>query len=662
MGSLGMEEKNFKHEPENVRSGHRFSGGPSVPSEDHLRARRLFPEGDFWDQDPDRAKEPLPMLIDGLLYEGKAHLLYAPPGVGKSMVSLWFAKELAEKGRRTWIFDLEMGKATAWRRLIQMGLSPQTGRETVSYFGHDALVAVLDPRHAGEKIHDSVKAAKERGEGPDITIWDSWYKFLGALSKDESSNADVGEFASNYFSPFLSQGVAILVQDHPGKDPNSGPRGATTKMGFFDVVLQIRKIRDFGTTRRGRLELRGTNEDKRSKDRHGQVMEKTHLEIGGELDERLGTRIVVERLPYSVSQGSTQEDEPREEGVLEEAPLGETARRILDVLPKEGCDSANDWFRLAKSANITRSKGTFHRAVGAMVGEGLVAKTYVGMNGRNEVHRYEHAGQTSRPDPRPKGGSRDKETDKDEGRNPEGPRRTALDEEESEENGVDTRNSLEAGPLVHPRPPLVPDKTRADTSGPCPGDVPPSEGDLHRQGQDRQDGREGEDLRNQGSLGPSRSLTNNAWNDDVITGTRKENTFEGDLLGHSAGEPTEEPVEEGPRWDPEGGQDFDEFLKDLMEKPVREAPPNGGVRPNPGPDLTDTDVVILEAVEKGDREGDVKVKTRLSRDLWERHWKSLLRRGYVGPADGGGHELKPLGQKALDAPRRTRPGARPSGR
>jgi hypothetical protein len=152
----------------------------------------------------------------------------------------------------------------------------------------------------------------------------------------------------------------------------------------------------------------------------------------------------------------------------------------------------------------------------------------------------------------------------------------------------------------------------------------------------------------------------------VITGTRKENTFEGDLLGHSAGEPTEEPteepVEEGPRWDPEGGQDFDEFLKDLMEKPVREAPPNGGVRPNPGPDLTDTDVVILEAVEKGDREGDVEVKTRLSRDLWERHWKSLLRRGYVGPADGGGHELKPLGQKALEAPRRTRPGARPSGR
>jgi hypothetical protein len=170
-----------------------------------------------------------------------------------------------------------------------------------------------------------------------------------------------------------------------------------------------------------------------------------------------------------------------------------------------------------------------------------------------------------------------------------------------------------------------------------------------------------EGLRSQGNHGSSGSLPN-AWNDDVITGPRKENTFEGDFPGLSRGEHKEEPVEEGPRWDPEGGQDFDEFLKDLMEEPVREAPPNGGVRPNPGPDLTDTDVVILEAVEKGDGEEDVRVKTKLARNVWERPWRALLRLGYVGRADGGGYEVKALGQKALEAPRRTRSGARPSGR
>jgi hypothetical protein len=149
-----------------------------------------------------------------------------------------------------------------------------------------------------------------------------------------------------------------------------------------------------------------------------------------------------------------------------------------------------------------------------------------------------------------------------------------------------------------------------------------------------------------------------AWNEGVVFERIDDDMFDGDLLEGAGAPPAEAPMgtTSGRAWSVLGDEDISDFLSSLDEDEDVEpnAPPNGGIRPR-DVELTYAQGLVLESAAEGGTEEQIRRRAKLGRTVWKGPWKDVLRLGLVGPADDDRYEVKPLGQKALEGPRRTRP-------
>lgn len=176
-------------------------------------------------------------LVPGFLCVGRGHMLYAPTGIGKSLLLLEIAARLAS-GRSIWgmpaqepirvlYIDLEnspMGDIKP--RLEAMGFD-STDLDNLHYLSFPELPP-LNHRAGGEMLTAVIERLK-----PDLVVFDTFSRFLDA---DENLARTAQDFYRFTGQMLKKQGIAFIRLDHSGKNPALGARGNSAKGDDVDLI------------------------------------------------------------------------------------------------------------------------------------------------------------------------------------------------------------------------------------------------------------------------------------------------------------------------------------------------------------------------------------------------------------------------------------------
>jgi hypothetical protein len=238
--------------------------------------RRLFVDwSSFWARD--HAGED--WLLEPLLLNGRSHLLYAPRGIGKSLLGLEAAIALAT-GRSMFhrhasepmtvlYLDFEMLEQDLWDRLDKMGLGADDDLSHFLYaLGARSKFGRLDTQLGGDRL---ARVAAEFGV--QFVVIDT---VTSAVGDAESDSDTFRSLTRHTVGPLKDRGIGVLRIDHAGKDLERGPRGSSAKEDDVDVVFQM-------TGKDDRFTLKCT------KDRVGYIpttiyVEREQLPLGHRLD------------------------------------------------------------------------------------------------------------------------------------------------------------------------------------------------------------------------------------------------------------------------------------------------------------------------------------------------------------------------------------------
>ena len=225
-------------EPRSVPEGERWSfAHASPPVDEPPPIDPFFIEwSTFWGQDD----EIIEWLHEDILARGRGHALYATHKVGKSLLMLYVAAQLATGAEPVVVvyLDYEMTEADIHDRLDDMGYGPATDLSRLKYAllpfllpldtaaGADQLMEVLDgvetdyPDHHMAVVIDTISRAV-KGEENDSDTFRDFYFHTGIRLK--------------------RRGITWARLDHGGKDPRQGQRGSSGKGDDVDVVWKLTK-------------------------------------------------------------------------------------------------------------------------------------------------------------------------------------------------------------------------------------------------------------------------------------------------------------------------------------------------------------------------------------------------------------------------------------
>lgn len=176
-------------------------------------------------------------LVSGFLCAGRGHMLYAPTGIGKSLLLLEVAARLAS-GRSVWgmppqepvrvlYIDLENSpKGDIKPRLEAMGFN-WADLGNLVYLSFPALPS-LNHQAGGETLAAAIERLK-----PDLVIFDTFSRFLDA---DENLARTAQDFYRFTGQMLKKQGIAFIRLDHSGKNPAMGARGNSAKGDDVDLI------------------------------------------------------------------------------------------------------------------------------------------------------------------------------------------------------------------------------------------------------------------------------------------------------------------------------------------------------------------------------------------------------------------------------------------
>lgn len=182
----------------------------------------------FGDEEPSRPN----MVIDGLVVEGGGHLLFAPPGAGKSWVAYLMAQSVSygirqafpvRKSMSVLTVNLERPEQSVKRRLGQVNQSLGIPRPTPAHMIHNRGATLNDTIDA---IRESV-AANEHG----MVILDSLSRSGASLVDDSDANRTMD--AMN------SLGVTWLALAHSPYGDNSKTFGSRMFQAAADVEIRL---------------------------------------------------------------------------------------------------------------------------------------------------------------------------------------------------------------------------------------------------------------------------------------------------------------------------------------------------------------------------------------------------------------------------------------
>lgn len=285
---------------------------------------------------------PQPPAWCGLVYSGKRHWLSGPPEAAKTMLSWIVALDVLRSDGPVAHVDFEAGAAATRLVLRELGA---TARELDDIFHFEPTA----------EPHDD-DVAELVAEGVQLVIIDAAAGAFHATDLDDNKRADVEKFARAWTEPFFAAGIATLVIDHVGKNPDGRGRfaiGSERKVGVADVHLGLEDVKTLTRGGTGLIKVRV------HKDRGGFLVRPyaaeltihsdpdTHALTWTLADPTTGDDWQPTALMESVSRHLEAQDEPASKSAVERAVKGQAKwkRQAIDALIAEGFVTASDGSR-----------------------------------------------------------------------------------------------------------------------------------------------------------------------------------------------------------------------------------------------------------------------------------------------------------------------------
>jgi hypothetical protein len=246
---------------------------------------------------------PDPVMVHSWLYGGGLHSIQSEPGVGKSWLALWIAKQLIEAGWSVIYLDEEGGENLVSGRLGALGVDPDLVDQRFYYYPYPQ-------RKWTEEDIDALRDVINQMPSPvGAGFLDSLPDFLATAGLSEDSSIDVTGFVQQMLTPFREVMAALVVLDHLTKPTTENgkktrtryARGSGAKLSKAHLTLLLETGEDFNRQHGGYLRLTCT------KDREGFVdlpsihQEPLILEVnvgGGGLTIEVGEQKAAAITPY----------------------------------------------------------------------------------------------------------------------------------------------------------------------------------------------------------------------------------------------------------------------------------------------------------------------------------------------------------------------------
>jgi putative DNA primase/helicase len=199
------------------------------------------------------------MLLDPILPERSLAMLYAPKGVGKTLLGLSIGLAVASgtpllrwsapQKRRVLYVDGEMPLVSLQERLrtLSVGLGSQIPND-----GFQVLAADNTDSGISLGTEEGQNSLEPLLNGVDLLILDN----LSTLVTTGSENASDGWVPiQNWLLRLRRQGVAVLLIHHAGT--NGRQRGTSRREDALDTVIALRRPEDYSPEQGARFEVHG---------------------------------------------------------------------------------------------------------------------------------------------------------------------------------------------------------------------------------------------------------------------------------------------------------------------------------------------------------------------------------------------------------------------
>lgn len=201
--------------------------------------------------------KPKKMLLSPWLWEGALTLASAPTGVGKSWLGLLVGKAVSEgssifDGRweaqgqsRVLFVDGEMGETDLQERIRLLNIDENAG-----YFLYHTNVPddVDDSIDTTVNLADAVWQAiildKVKAEGISLIILDNVFTLY--VTNENTNSPTYWNDMQRFILELRKAGVAVLLIDHDGKNPNvKSPIGTAAKSFVMNFTISLRQPEDY---------------------------------------------------------------------------------------------------------------------------------------------------------------------------------------------------------------------------------------------------------------------------------------------------------------------------------------------------------------------------------------------------------------------------------
>jgi AAA domain len=176
--------------------------------------------------------EGVEWLIPPILEAGTVNVLFAKPGVGKSLLALQMALMLVRDGRTVVYIDDENRVSDVVERLQAYGASPGELPRLLLY--SFAGLPPLDTIAGGVHLHALAATA-----GASLVTLDTTTRMVQGRENDADTFLQLYRCS---LVPLKADGITVLRLDHPGKDETRGQRGSAAKDGDADTIWRLTEI------------------------------------------------------------------------------------------------------------------------------------------------------------------------------------------------------------------------------------------------------------------------------------------------------------------------------------------------------------------------------------------------------------------------------------
>lgn len=195
--------------------------------------------------------DPLVPEVAGLFIPGILHELTGESESGKTMLLLAAAVDECRKGRAVVWCDFEMGPRQMARRLLDgLQLEPDEIR-TIANDPDTRLLHYLAPGMPALAEHVRELADLH----PSLVVIDAMTGVLELHGQDSNSDVAIALVHRLIAIPFKDTGAAVVLIDHPGKDPERGTRGSSRKGQGVDVQYVVKASKRYAKDRGGQSRL-----------------------------------------------------------------------------------------------------------------------------------------------------------------------------------------------------------------------------------------------------------------------------------------------------------------------------------------------------------------------------------------------------------------------